>query len=356
MSAVPPNEPPRGTWQPAAPPARAVPYRAQPDAWQPSPYPTVPASYPHFWRSPRWRWWKSLVILAVGAVFFFLVQVLAVVVAVAVDATTGRVSLARFYESIQKGVIVTTPAVFIANNLSLVALVPASLWLSRLVTGQRSGWLSSVVGSIRWGWLLRCALMLTPLWIALVAFEFVAAGGRAAMPLHITGDTVPLLLAVIFTTPLQSAGEEYAFRGIITRSVASWVPNEALAVVAGGLVNSSLFMLAHGAGDPWLNAFYFTFGALSTFLTWRTGGLEASIAIHVVNNVTSEWSLPFANISDMFDRQAGTAGPAVLFQLALPVVAVALILWQARKRRIVARATPAPPQAQPAVPPPGWAG
>lgn len=337
MSVVPPAGP-SGPWQ--APPG-AVPYRIGPDDWQPSPYPRVPASYPLAWRSPRWRWWKSLIVLVAGGVFFFVSSVLALIAAATVDAASGRVPLRTFLDSVQQGVIVTTPAVFIANNLSLVALVPVCLGLGRLVTGQRAGWLSSVAGSFRWGWLARCVAMLAPLWIALVVIEFFAAGGEAGTPLSITRDTVPLLVAVVVTTPLQSAGEEYAFRGIINRSVASWIPREGLAVVAGGLVNSSLFMLAHGAGDPWLNVFYFTFGALSTFLTWRTGGLEASIAVHLVNNVTSEWTLPFTDISGMFDRQAGTAGPGMLIQLALPVIAVALIVWQARRRGIARRTVPA---------------
>ena len=347
MSDVQRQDSPQGGWP--SPPA--VPYQFAVDEWQPSPYPSVPASYPRVWRSQRWRWWKSLVILVAVGAFLLVSQLLAVAAAAAVDAATGRVPWSRFLDSARNGVIVTTPAVFIANNLSLVALVPVCLLMSRAVTGQRPGWLSSVVGSIRWGWLIRCVVLIEPLWIALVVIEFYAAGGVAGTPLKVTGDTVPLIIAVVVTTPLQSAGEEYTFRGIINRSVASWFPNEAVAVIAGGLVNSSLFMLAHGAGDPWLNAFYFTFGALSTFLTWRTGGLEASIAVHLVNNVTSEWSLPFTDISSMFDRQAGSAGPGMLFQLSLPVIALALILWQARRHRIARLSPPAGrPEQQPVLP------
>ncbi|HEX2857933.1 MAG TPA: CPBP family intramembrane glutamic endopeptidase [Propionibacteriaceae bacterium] len=339
---------------PGPPPAPAMPYRFVPETWRPSAYPRVPASYPQFWRAPRWHWWKSLLTLGGLAVFFLVSSIVALGAAAAIDASTGRVPWSTFLDSVQKGVVSTTPAVFIANNLSLVALVPVCLLLARLVTGQRAGFLTSVVGFLRWGWLLRCIAMLAPFWIALVVFQFYAGGGVAGTPLKVTGDTLPLLLAVIFTTPLQSAGEEYAFRGVINRSVAGWIPNEALAVVAGGLVNSTFFMLAHGAGDPWLNVFYFAFGALSTFLTWRTGGLEASIAVHVVNNVTSEWSLPFTNISGLFDRQAGTAGPGILIQLALPVIAVALILWQARRGGIVRRSTPAPAGPEQPVLPGGW--
>ncbi len=261
-------------------------------------------------------------------------------IAATIDAISGRVPLSDFVNSARQGTMTTTPAIFIANNLSLVVLVPAAMLISWSVTGQRPRWLSSVAGGIRWRWLGLCLAMTAPLWVALMVVQYFGSGGPAANPLHVTGDTLPLLLAVIFTTPLQSAGEEYTFRGVINRSVASWIPHEVWGAVAGGLVSSTLFMLAHGAGDPWLNLFYFCFGSIATFLTWRTGGLEASIALHVINNVTSEWTLPFVNISGMFDRQAGTAGPGVLFQLALPVIALVLIVWQARRRGVVRRSTP----------------
>ncbi len=318
-----------------------------------SAFPVAPVSYPSFWRGPRWRWWKALIILVAGGVFFLLDQTVAVLVAATIDAISGRVPFSQFVTSATQGTIVTTPAIFIANNLSLVVLVPAAMLISWAVTGQRPRWLSSVSGGIRWRWLGLCLAMAAPLWVALVLFQFFGSGGLAGNPLHVTGDTLPLLLAVILTTPLQSAGEEYTFRGVINRSVASWVPHEIGGAFAGGLVSSTLFMLAHGAGDPWLNLFYFCFGAIATFLTWRTGGLEASIAMHVVNNVTSEWSLPFVNIAGMFDRQDGTAGPGVLIQLSLPVIALVLIVWQARRRGIVHRATPESPAIWPSNVPPG---
>ncbi|MDA8439865.1 MAG: CPBP family glutamic-type intramembrane protease [Propionibacterium sp.] len=334
-----PTEP----WQGDRTPVAAPYVITAPATRRQSAFPAAPASYPTFWRGPRWRWWKALVILVVGGVFFLVDQTVAVLIAATIDAISGRVPFSQFVTSASQGTIVTTPAIFIANNLSLVVLVPAAMLISWAVTGQRPRWLSSISGGIRWRWLGLCLAMAAPLWVVLVVIQFFGSGGLAGNPLHVTGDTLPLLLAVILTTPLQSAGEEYTFRGVINRSVASWVPHEIGGALAGGLVSSTLFMLAHGAGDPWLNLFYFCFGAIATFLTWRTGGLEASIAMHVVNNITSEWSLPFVNIAGMFDRQDGTAGPGVLIQLSLPVIALVLIVWQARRRGIAHRATPEQP-------------
>lgn len=344
-----PQPPSPSGWQQGYPPASGQPYGVR----QPWPTPAVPtispelAAYPptpqpfhHFWRAPRWRWWKSLVLLGVGIIAFFLLQFAAIFIAGAVDAATGRVPWSRFIDELQHGTVAITPAIFTANNVSLVALVPTAILLAWAVTRQRPGYLSSVLGRLRWGWMVRCMAFILPLWLLLVALQYLASRTQPDMALHVSGDTWPLIIAIVLTTPLQCAGEEFAFRGIINRSVASWFANPWVGFAAGGLVNSGLFMLAHGAGDPWLNVFYFVFGAIGTWLVWRTGGLEASIAVHVVNNLTAEWMLPFTDISGMFDRGVGTAGPAILVNAALPLLAVGIIEWRARREKIVRVSTP----------------
>ena len=101
-----------------------------------------------------------------------------------------------------------------------------------------------------------------------------------------------------------------------------------------------IFMLLHGAGDPWLNAFYLLFAVTSSALAWRTGGLEASIAMHVVNNVTAMVLLPFSDISEMFNREAGVGSPVLLVQMAIMLGAAALVLWRAQRRNVVRVAAP----------------
>ena len=53
------------------------------------------------------------------------------------------------------------------------------------------------------------------------------------------------------------------------------------------LVTATLFALAHGAQDPWLFADRLLFGVVASWLAWRTGGLEAPIALHAANNLVS---------------------------------------------------------------------
>ncbi len=55
----------------------------------------------------------------------------------------------------------------------------------------------------------------------------------------------------------------------------------------GGAVSAVCFALAHGVQDPWLFADRLCFGVVASWLAWRTGGLEASVALHTTNNLVS---------------------------------------------------------------------
>jgi membrane protease YdiL (CAAX protease family) len=83
----------------------------------------------------------------------------------------------------------------------------------------------------------------------------------------------------------------------------------------------------HFSTDPWLILFYFSLGLLLSYVTWRTGGLEAAVAIHVANNMIGMALLPFQDLATAMDRSAGVGGPIILLQFAAVVVAVAVIVW-----------------------------
>jgi hypothetical protein len=149
---------------------------------------------------------------------------------------------------------------------------------------------------------------------------------------------------VLLTTPLQAAGEEYAFRGLIGRGVGSWFASPLAALIVATVVSSVGFALVHFAADPWLNLYYFAFGAALCFLAWRTGGLEAGVLIHATNNVL--FLLPtvlFGDPNSIFERGVGTGGPIVLAPVAIVwLVAIGLSWWANREG--VVRLAPAPPR------------
>ena len=89
------------------------------------------------------------------------------------------------------------------------------------------------------------------------------------------------LVVIVLTSPLQAMAEEIFFRGYLMQALGSLVAQPWFGVVVSALV----FALLHGLQNPPLFVARLAFGLLAGVLVWRTGGLEAGIAAHVVNNV-----------------------------------------------------------------------
>jgi membrane protease YdiL (CAAX protease family) len=234
-----------------------------------------------------------------------------------------------------------TPVLFLANNIGLALAIPLAIGAHALVYRQRPGWLASIQGRFRWRVLARFVAVCLPIFLAWLAVELFVFGGIDE--LHPRSETWFMIGVILLTTPLQSAGEEYAFRGLLSRSLGSCFGARRVGLVVSVGVSAGVFALAHGAGDPWLNLFYVAFGGIASWLTLRTGGLEAAIALHAVNNLVAMSFLPFTGLEGLFERDAGTGSPLVLVMLAVLVGAAAAILWQARRLALPQAAAPGAP-------------
>ncbi len=340
---------PTGTWGPPQPGGPPPPW-AGPQQWGPPPkppkLPVEPREYPAFWRAPGIRAWRPIVAIVLGAVGFLVSSIVVTVAALWLESLFTGVSIVDTSLGLMDGVI--TPTVFLANSVALGVLIPLSFLLSRLV-GQKGGWLSSVAGRVRWGWLLKCFLVS---FIALGAFTVITttAEGWQEMELSLRPGWWWLLIGVLLVTPFQAAGEEYLIRGILNRGVASLIPPRMVGAIIGAVLSSTVFMLLHGAGDVWLNITYFSMGMLFSYLTWRTGGLEAAVAMHAANNLIALVFVPFQDLSDIFDREAGAGDATVLIQLALLAISATVIVVMARRGGTQRSAAPAAVHPAPSVP------
>lgn len=334
--------------QPAGP-FPGVPEQFTPGTWSPPAavepsLPVVPTRYTLFWRTPAWRGWRPIVTIVVALISFLAVMTILPLIGIGLDLLSGRLSVTSLTEQLSQGQIPMSPAVFITNNLGLALCIPLSLLWARAFFRQRPGWFLSVTGRFRWRWFGLVVLVLTPVWLIATGIDTVPALLSGELQLHVTGDTWPMILGIALTTPLQCAGEEFAARGLFNRAAASFVPEQVsrwIGPLLGALLSSALFMFAHSAQDHLLNLFYFSFGLVACWLTWRTGGLEAAIAMHLVNNLTAMIVLPFSDISGLFDRQEGAAQASDL-ALVLPPMLIALLLIElvARRSRVVTTSAP----------------
>lgn len=166
----------------------------------------------------------------------------------------------------------------LAAHLSLMVLVPVSWALIRLLHRLRGGWLVSVWAGPRWRYLVACLL------VSIIVFAaYVATLPLRGQPLvlHPQPGFGAFLAVIVLTSPLQAIAEEVFFRGYLLQAFGGFARSPWPGIVASALV----FALFHGAQNVPLFVSRFVFGLLAAWLVVRTGGLEAGIAAHVVNNL-----------------------------------------------------------------------
>nr|WP_232483164.1 CPBP family intramembrane glutamic endopeptidase [Brevibacterium yomogidense] len=280
------------------------------------------------YRTPRTRWWRGVLSIAVVIVAVLLFSIVLSVVAVAIDMLLGL----QDPEAMIEGRISMTPAMLAATNLSLIAAAALSLIAHRFINGVRVGYFHSVAPGLRWGWMWLSFALVAPLYLLFAASSFL---DPAYQTLTFSGTTLAFFFVIILTTPLQAAAEEYMFRGVIQRSVGSWIRSPRWSFIVGTAASAAVFSAAHFAADIWLIVYYLLFGVLLSILTQRTGGVEAAIAIHTANNLFLLLVSAVTGQMDAgFDRSAGVGGPVMLVPVVILAVVLLVLSWVGKRHRL----------------------
>lgn len=300
--------------------------------WQPpatSQAPGTPGTYYYhrlFRTSPRTRWWKPLAAFGVfglvSIVFIALFSLLYLVSGGLPDATVNPTTPgnALYVFGI---IIVLLPA-------TLIALAPFRLPMRTLI---------SVTGHFRWKWL---GLMVV---ISLIMFFGAGIIGQVIdgtlspstwtpAPAFVESPKAIILAVVLIliVIPLQSLTEEIVFRGFIMQTIGTWVKNPIPAVV----VSSLLFAAAHTYGG-WTIVGVFLFGVLSAYMAIRTGGIEASFAMHAINNMYATFTGFYIHGEISMDGDLGPAEFATslaMYAVFIALVELSLFIKRRRGRRL----------------------
>jgi membrane protease YdiL (CAAX protease family) len=270
-----PGQPGPGPWGPP-PPVRWAPPAGTPPH-------DVPRPFLQVMRSRDWAWWRPVLgLLLLGAVYVALAVVTAVAGVVGLLASgtdPGTLPDLALEE-------VTDPWVLLFVNASLIVAIPCVWMVWAVAHGMGRGWSSSVLARLRWRLLPAYTLMalavLAPAIGLSVLVTFAAGDADVSGPTPAFGW---LLLVVLLTTPLQSAAEEFVFRGYLSQAIAGWIRGPRAGALVAAVLSALLFAAAHGPQDPLTFLDRFAFGLTASAVVWLTGGLEAAIALHAVNNV-----------------------------------------------------------------------
>jgi len=234
-----------------------------------------------------------------------------------------------------------TPSTLAFVNISIAAAIPITWALSHLVHGLPPRWLASVAPRIRWRWLASCLGLAVVALVATVAVSVLLPDqGGAEIGGEVndfTSTTRDFLLIVLLLTPLQAAGEEYAFRGYLTQAFGGLTRHVWVAVA----IPSLLFALAHGLGQSWPIFFdRLAFGLVAGTLVIVTGGLEAGIAMHVLNNwLAFGFALAYDDMSTALNPTGGSwwSIPVTLTQ---SLVYLGLAVFVGRRMGLQTRTAP----------------
>ena len=289
----------------------------------------VPRPYVHQLRGPHHRWWRPLVTLALFAVSWMLIA----------SALTIPFALAGALPETEEFTLSTGSNLWM--NLILAAFIPAGMIATRLGGWRPGGRLISVTGRLRWGWFVQCLALLTPLWLVYLTVNwFLYDQEVLARP----KDWVGLLVVTALTTPLQAAGEEVAFRGVLVQSVGSWFARPWVALAVTTVLSFVLFCLAHGSMDIWIWVDIGSLALAGCWLAWRTGGLEAAFALHIVNNLAVTFAgILLGGLEESYVSTDTTGSPVSAgLSLVVMAAATALLDWRARRRGVAPTQLTAP--------------
>jgi len=293
--------------------------------------------YPALLRTPRWRWWRPVVGLVVALLTVLVASVTVVLLTLAVEALRGAPVNPRDDASLDAD----HPLGLAATNLVIATLIPAAALAVLVVHRERPGVLASVVGRLRLvllGRLLAVAAVIVVVFFA--ATFLVPPVGLGPLDAPAPGTLVGLVVVILLTTPLQAAAEEVGFRGYLTQAVASFWSRPVVGAAVAGVLSAALFALAHGSQDPILFADRLAFGAVASWLVWRTGGLEASIALHVANNGVG--LLFTAATGSVQDSLEGTTldWPVAALDVAMMLLYAAVVSRLTRRWHVAVRRAP----------------
>jgi len=298
--------------------------------------PREPRALPYQWilrggRDPGWAWAiLGICALAIVVLIAQLVPMLGVMA-----YYLGRGDTNEHATDLLAGDPVT-PSFLLGINLGWGLSILAAWLVIWLVNGLKPRWLTSVATRVRWAWFFSCfGLAVVALIATVVVSAFLPAGASDGSEMSgqlnsFTSATRDFLIVIILFTPLQAAGEEYVFRGYLTQAVGAWFPWERAAAIAAVLVPAVLFAVAHGVQEWPIFINRLAFGVIAGILVLRTGGLEAGIAMHILNNFLAfGFALAFGDMTESLNPE-GSSWWSLVPTLTQSLVYLGLCLFVAR--------------------------
>ena len=276
---------------------------------------------------PDNRWFKPILV-ALLTLVFYLIAIVVLFVGFFVWALFALGADGDFNAWSGQLIDVNTTTGVLFGLISVILMWPATELATLCIYRRSFSSMISLRGGTRWGRLGRYLLVGAAVWvvcaIVMVAFSDGAMGSLTSGIVW-NSQGLAMLVAIILLVPFQATAEEVVLRGLAMNIIGSWLRHPAWAV----LIPVPFFVVGHVYDLPGLIDVGI-FAVIVGTLTIITGGLEAGIAFHIVNNVFA-FGLGVLAGADLNATSAPTV--EVVVSIAAPIVFGIIVVLDHRRRR-----------------------
>ncbi len=236
-------------------------------------------NYVHMLNEHGWNWKKLILAIFAYAASFVIVVAVSMIGIGLILTVCGygsaywKVLVSGDFESLKYGEKI--------YDVILFALFPAGILANRIVFKSKKAELISFTGKARWKWIAPCSLILVPVMVVgMVIQEMI----NKPFEIELTSKAAITIALTFFFTPLQCMGEEMFFRGWLLQVFGPIFKNKKISWLIFGIGASIFFSVMHEPVNVFVTMSLALFGILACALIYITGGLEAGIIMHTVNN------------------------------------------------------------------------
>ncbi|WP_407376518.1 CPBP family intramembrane glutamic endopeptidase [Methanobrevibacter sp.] len=220
----------------------------------------------------NYRWYKPILTAAITGIFYLLFMLILIAGITAiygpgmVEAVTGS------YESLDD-----SNAITLISFLLIAILIPSLYIANRIVKDRPFSSYGSSLGGWRWKLYIKCLAIPLVVFIIAQILSYVTGSEDGSGISHLTPLAAILFLIIV---PAQCIAEEYVYRGLLMQTLGSWIKVPIIAII----IQAILFGISHDYNSLGVFSIIVS-GVVYGFVCWKTHGLEASSAIHTINNL-----------------------------------------------------------------------
>ncbi len=234
----------------------------------------------------NYKWYKPILVMILTWIFtmifaFALIAICSIRYALQNGETFSFLSmLSAGYDGFD--VYSSFGAIAVLGNV--VCMIPALMLASKIVKDRPFSTYVSVSGKFRKDVFLKgLGISMVTLGIPDIIYFIVSNDGTGTIRFTVLGFVICTILG-----PLQCMAEEFVFRGLIQQTVGAWFGISIIAIIAQTIA----FGMGHPYNDIGVISVIVT-GVVLGFAAEYTGGLEVSMAFHIVNNMISFYCTGF---------------------------------------------------------------